>query len=106
MERSALLSRPGTNMREAATQAQRLRDHMQGAYLGPAFSDQAIRTRLDAVGASYEVLTDDEVISRTAALLAKERRSAGCRGGWNSARERWGRVRFLGILAPRRCRKH
>ena len=61
------------------------RDHMQGAYLGPAFSNQAIRTRLDAVGARYEVLSDDDVISRTAELLAE-----GKAVGWMQGRMEFG----------------
>jgi carbamoyltransferase len=61
------------------------RDHMQGAYLGPAFSNQAIRTRLDAVGARYEMLGDDDVISRTADLLAE-----GKAVGWMQGRMEFG----------------
>ena len=60
-------------------------DHMQGAYLGPAFSDQAIRTRLDAVGARYELLGDDEVIFKTADLLAE-----GQAVGWMQGRMEFG----------------
>jgi carbamoyltransferase len=58
---------------------------MQGAYLGPAFSDQAIRTRLDAVGARYELLGDDEVIFKTADLLAE-----GQAVGWMQGRMEFG----------------
>ena len=61
------------------------RDHMQGAHLGPAFSDQAIRTRLDAVGARYELLGDEEVISTTADLLAE-----GKAVGWMQGRMEFG----------------
>lgn len=60
-------------------------DHMKGAYLGPAFSDQAIRTRLDAVGARYERLSDDEVIFKTADLLAE-----GQAVGWMQGRMEFG----------------
>ena len=61
------------------------RDHMKGAYLGPSFSNQAIRTRLDAVGARYEHLDDDEVIFRTADLLAD-----GKAVGWMQGRMEFG----------------
>jgi carbamoyltransferase len=48
-------------------------DAMQGAYLGPAFSDAEIQAALDAAGAVYTKLPTEELIARTAALLAAEK---------------------------------
>jgi carbamoyltransferase len=45
---------------------------MQGAYLGPRYSDAQIRATLDAVGAVYEALPDAELMPRVAGLLAEE----------------------------------
>lgn len=47
-------------------------DDMQGAYLGPAFSMDEVRRRLDALGAKYHVLSDDELFPRVARILAEE----------------------------------
>jgi len=47
-------------------------DAMQGAYLGPSYSDAEIRASLDALGASYEELPYEEVIERSAQCLATE----------------------------------
>ena len=49
------------------------RDGMQGAYLGPAFSDEAIKSCLDAVGAVYHALDEEQMIERAAAALAAEK---------------------------------
>ena len=45
-------------------------DSMRGSYLGPSFSSEEIEQRLDKFGAVYERLERDELISRTARLLA------------------------------------
>jgi carbamoyltransferase len=47
-------------------------DAMDGAYLGPKFSNHDIRKYLDSINASYSELTDNELTSRVAELLAKE----------------------------------
>jgi carbamoyltransferase len=47
-------------------------DAMQGAYLGPAFTEEEIRQYLDSVGAVYERLDREELLSRTASMLAEE----------------------------------
>ncbi|MCA9756832.1 MAG: carbamoyltransferase [Candidatus Eisenbacteria bacterium] len=47
-------------------------DRQRGSYLGPEFSDAQIQQFLDQVGAKYERLGDDEVIERTADILAAE----------------------------------
>jgi carbamoyltransferase len=47
-------------------------DTMQGSYLGPQFPQADCERRLQAQGAVFEVLPDDELISRTADALASE----------------------------------
>ena len=74
-------------------------DAMQGAYLGPAFSDEEIREALDAAGARYETLSDDALL--TTAVDALE---AGKAVGWFQGRMEFG-PRALGarsILADAR----
>ena len=48
-------------------------DQMQGAYLGPSFSEQEIENYLKSVGASYSKLDRDELLRCTAGLLADEK---------------------------------
>jgi carbamoyltransferase len=45
---------------------------MQGAYLGPRFSNDEIRGYLDSVGARYTYLDDDQLLPRVAEILAAE----------------------------------
>ena len=74
-------------------------DAMQGALLGPAFDDAAIRSELEAAGAHFNALTDDELIATTAAAL-----DAGETVGWFQGRMEFG-PRALGnrsILADAR----
>lgn len=47
------------------------RDSMQGAYLGPQYSDSDVERRLTGAGARYESLQEKEIISRTAKALAE-----------------------------------
>jgi carbamoyltransferase len=49
------------------------RDRMKGALLGPRFSSGEIQTALDAAGARYRRLPDDELFSTAANLLADEK---------------------------------
>jgi carbamoyltransferase len=48
-------------------------DGMSGSYLGPAFDDAAIETTLSRLGAVFERVARDELLERTARLLAEER---------------------------------
>jgi carbamoyltransferase len=48
-------------------------DGMCGSYLGPSFDDAAIEATLRSLGAVFERLTRDELLERTAGLLAEER---------------------------------
>ena len=47
-------------------------DSMYGSYLGPAFSDSAIETSLNALGARYQRLADDELMRQVAGIIAAE----------------------------------
>jgi len=48
-------------------------DSMKGSYLGPAFSDAEIAQFLVSVGAVYETLAAEELIERSARLLADDK---------------------------------
>ncbi len=74
-------------------------DGMQGAYLGPSFSQSEIERRLLGCGAVFERCDDEGVIARTAECLA-----AGSAVGWMQGRMEFG-PRALGarsILADPR----
>jgi carbamoyltransferase len=47
-------------------------DHMQGAYLGPAFADDEIAAWLDGIGAPYRRLADGELEREAARLVAEQ----------------------------------
>ncbi len=47
-------------------------DRMRGALLGPQYAESAVVRSLDAVGAVYERLSEEELYVRVAALLASE----------------------------------
>ncbi len=76
-------------------------DAMSGAYLGPRFSNEAIRTYLEGIGAPYTRLEDDALLARLTELLAQEQVI-----GWFQGRMEFG-PRALGgrsILADPRSR--
>ena len=50
----------------------RSKDDMQGAYLGPSFSNEAIKAYLDNVGACYTELEDNVLMPRLADIMEKE----------------------------------
>jgi carbamoyltransferase len=60
-------------------------DTMVGSYLGPRFSDDAVKGYLDEVGASYVRLDDPELFPRLAAIL-----EAGNVVGWFQGRMEFG----------------
>jgi carbamoyltransferase len=60
-------------------------DLMQGAYLGPEFSQEDTEQRLSAAGAKFEVLTEDAVIAYTAGALAEQKAV-----GWMQGRMEFG----------------
>jgi carbamoyltransferase len=47
-------------------------DAMRGSYLGPRYSNEAIRQYLDSIGAVYQELEDEQLISDVGAILAGE----------------------------------
>jgi len=74
-------------------------DSMAGGYLGPEYSTTEVRRDLDAAGAKYSEVNDEELISRTADALAE-----GKAVGWMQGRMEFG-PRALGarsILADPR----
>lgn len=74
----------------------------KGSYLGPAFSDEAVRTWLDAEGVPYEALGEEALNERVADLLAE-----GKVVGWFQGRMEFG-PRALGarsILGDPRSRE-
>ena len=61
------------------------KDSMQGAYLGPEFSQKDSEQRLTAVGAKFEVVSDAQLIKQTAQALAD-----GLAVGWHQGRMEFG----------------
>ncbi|MEC9374907.1 MAG: carbamoyltransferase [Pseudomonadota bacterium] len=47
-------------------------DKMKGSYLGPSFDSAEIRSQLDAVGAVYKVMPDEELFPKLAGILDTE----------------------------------
>jgi carbamoyltransferase len=45
------------------------RDSMSGSFLGPSFEKSEVEQRLSSLGARFQSLTDDEIISKTARAL-------------------------------------
>ncbi len=60
-------------------------DSMNGGYLGPAYNAAETRQQLDAAGAVYRELSDDELISTVAGILAAENVV-----GWHQGRMEFG----------------
>ena len=74
-------------------------DSMKGAYLGPAYDDSQVSEELQACGAVFETVHEDEMVSMTAAALADQQAV-----GWFQGRMEFG-PRALGnrsILADPR----
>jgi carbamoyltransferase len=61
------------------------KDAMEGAYLGPAFDQADIEARLTAAGARFTVVSDDDLIERTAQALADQKAI-----GWHQGRMEFG----------------
>ncbi len=60
-------------------------DAMQGSYLGPAYAQNDIESRLTDAGAKFEVMAEDDLINATAAALAE-----GSGVGWFQGRMEFG----------------
>ena len=78
---------------------------MKGALLGPAFSDDEVRTFLDAKAAGYRRYPTTSRTARSASRRAggRARSSAGFRDAWNLARARSGARSILGDPRNPRC---
>jgi carbamoyltransferase len=61
------------------------RDLMEGAFLGPAFTQQDVENRMAKAGAHFTVVSDEDVIEKTATSLA-----AGEAVGWMQGRMEFG----------------
>ncbi len=61
------------------------KDTMNGSYLGPRFSDEDIKIKLNNLGAKFEVLEDDVLLEKTADDLSK-----GNAIGWFQGRMEFG----------------
>jgi carbamoyltransferase len=61
------------------------RDSMKGSFLGPEFSDSEIEAELNACGAVYKKLSDDDLIETVATLLSEEKAL-----GWMQGRMEFG----------------
>jgi carbamoyltransferase len=75
------------------------KDGMQGSYLGPQYSQSEVEAQLSSLSVFYEVLSEEEMLSRTAKDLA-----LGKAVGWHQSRMEFG-PRSLGcrsILADPR----
>lgn len=73
------------NRRSDGQKIVRQPDAMQGAYLGPSFEQTDIKRRLQAAGAVFSTVNDDELIAETAAALA-----CGQAVGWHQGRMEFG----------------
>jgi len=60
-------------------------DSMNGAYLGPSFTNKEIQTYLDTIDAKYSYLDDSALLPKVADLLSK-----GCVVGWFQGRMEFG----------------
>ena len=61
------------------------RDLMEGAFLGPSFRQEDVESRLSKAGAKFTVVSDDDVIEKTATSLA-----SGEAVGWVQGRMEFG----------------
>lgn len=61
------------------------RDGMAGAFLGPAFAPQDVQDRLRAVGAKFDIVSDEQLIDQTTAALIE-----GNAVGWFQGRMEFG----------------
>ena len=61
------------------------KDDMQGSYLGPEYTQREIEKELKTIGAKFEILTEDNLINKTAEELSK-----GNAIGWFQGRMEFG----------------
>ena len=58
------LNKPRKNINE-------FHDNMKGSYLGPSFSDNEIKSKLEELGAKYETLSEKDILIKTAKLISE-----------------------------------
>ena len=81
-------------------------DGMQGAYLGPEFSQAEIEQRLAAAGAKFTVACRAGPAMSAPAMRSRQAtRWAGSRAAWSSGRARSAPARSSAIRAIPRCRR-
>jgi carbamoyltransferase len=73
------------NRRTVSKRVAKLPDSMQGAFLGPSYAQADIERRLQAIGAAYTVVSDEQLIEETATALAR-----GQAVGWHQGRMEFG----------------
>lgn len=73
------------NRATVSKRAVTLPDSMQGAYLGPSYEQADIEQRLQAVGATYSAVNDEQLMEQTATALAN-----GQAVGWHQGRMEFG----------------
>ena len=61
------------------------KDDMQGSYLGPKYDQEIIEKELKTLGANYKILSDEQIIEKTAVNLADEKAV-----GWFQGRMEFG----------------
>jgi len=62
-----------------------LDDDMKGSYLGPEFTDEEIKKKLDELGANYRKYSEDEMLEKTSDYLSQEKAV-----GWFQGRMEFG----------------
>jgi carbamoyltransferase len=60
-------------------------DQMQGSYLGPDYKQEIIEDQLNEIGANFKILSDQEIIDKTAKGIINE-----CAVGWFQGRMEFG----------------
>ena len=59
------------------------KDDMKGSFLGPEYSQEEIEEQLNQAGAKYEILSDEELIDKTATDLSEEKAIGWFQGRMN-----------------------
>ena len=62
-------------------------DFMNGAYLGPQYSNENIKAYLDKNGFTYSKLKDEELPEKIADLISKQNVVGWFQGGWSLVQE-------------------
>lgn len=81
------------------------RDGESASYLGPAFSNEDVVSRLDGLGAVYRRLPESEIFDEAARLLDEGKISAGSAAAWSSGRGRSETAPSSATLRIRPCNR-